>query len=102
MRVLLTTLMTYESEFYGVVGRELERRGHEVAHVTFSRQAARRLKEDGVAARCLLDVAAELGQPRSLDAEVRRLESSYAIPHLRDAYRTDWACEGESEESCIR
>src|SRR5207248_2753485 len=71
-------------------------------HVTFSRQAARRLKEDGVAACCLLDVAAELGEPRSLDAEVRRIESSYAIPHLRDVYRTDWPCEGKSEEWCIR
>ena len=37
MRFLITTLQTYESEFYGVVGRELERRGHEVVHVTESR-----------------------------------------------------------------
>ena len=32
MRFLITSLQTYESEFYGVVGRELERRGHSVVH----------------------------------------------------------------------
>ena len=102
MRVLLTTLMTYESEFYGVVGRELERRGHQVTQVTISRHAARRLVEQDLVARCLPDVAAELGEPDSLDAEIRRIESTYPIPHLRDVYRTDWPCEGEPETWCLR
>jgi hypothetical protein len=102
MRFLLTTLMTYESEFYGVVGRELERRGHEVTHVTVSRQAARLLREQGMDARCLHDVAAELGEPVSLDDEVRRIESVYAIPHLRDVYRNDRPCAERSETWCIR
>ena len=73
MRFLLTSLMTYESEFYGRVGGELESRGHEVTQVTESRQAARLLRADGLDARCLADVAAELGEPSSLDDEVRRL-----------------------------
>ena len=79
MRFLLTSLMTYESEFYGVVGRELERRGNEVTHVTVSRQAARLLREQGMDARCLHDVAAEIGEPASVDDEVKRIESAYAI-----------------------
>jgi hypothetical protein len=102
MRTLLTTLMTYESEFYGVVGQELERRGHEVTHVTASRQAARLLREGGASAHCLADLAAELRESRSVEAEVRRIESTYAVPHLRDVYRTDWPCEGRPEAWCIR
>jgi hypothetical protein len=102
MRFLLTTLMTYESEFYGVVGRELVRRGHEVTHVTASRQAARLLREQGADARCLQDVAAEIGGPASVDDEVRRIEALYPIPHLRDVYRNDRPCAGQSEAWCSR
>jgi hypothetical protein len=102
MRFLLTTLMTYESEFYGNVGRELERRGHEVAHVTVSRQAARLLREQGSDARCLADVVDELGEPVSLEDEVLRIEETYAIPHLRSVYANDWPCEGRSEDRCVR
>jgi hypothetical protein len=102
MRFLLTTLMTYESEFYGNVGRELERRGHVATHVSVSRQAARLLRAQGVDARCLADVAIELGEPAALETEVRRIEETYAIPHLRSVYANDWPCEGRSEESCLR
>jgi CheY-like chemotaxis protein len=102
MRFLLSTLQTYESEFYGVVGRELERRGHEVTHVTVSRQAARLLREQGADARCLRDQVAEVGQPASVDDEVQRIESEYPIPHLRDVYRNDWPCRGRPEAWCIR
>ncbi len=102
MRFLLTTLQTYESEFYGVVGRELEHRGHEVTHVTESRHAARLLRAQGVDARCLRDVIVEAGSPVSLEEEVRRIEAAYPIPHLRDVYRTDWPCRGRSEEWCMR
>lgn len=102
MRFLLTSLITYESEFYGAVGRELGRRGHEVTHVTVSRQAARLLREKSADARCLWDVSAELGEPASVPAEVARIESAYPIPHLRDVYRHDRACAGRGEEWCIR
>jgi len=102
VRFLLTTLMTYESDFYGVVAHELERRGHEVVQVSVSRQAARLLRERGGDARCLLDVARSVGEPGSLEDEVRRIEETYPIPHLRDVYRNDWACAGLTEEQCLR
>jgi hypothetical protein len=102
VRFLVTSLQTYESEFYGAVARELEGRGHEVVHVAISRQAARLLREQGLDARCLLDVAEKIGEPVSLEDEVRRIEALYAIPHLRDVYRADWACAGRPEEWCIR
>jgi Capsule polysaccharide biosynthesis protein len=101
MRFLITTLQTYESEFYGVVGRELERRGHEVTHVTISRRAAKELREQGVDARCLPDVIAGLGGYSVAD-EVGRIETTYPIPHLRDVYRNDKPCAGKPEEWCIR
>ncbi len=102
MRFLITTLQTYESEFYGAVGRELERRGNAVTHVTESRRSARELRGRGADARCVLDVAAELGEPASLDDEVRRIEEEYPIPHLRDVYRNDWPLAGRSEEDAVR
>lgn len=102
MRFLLTSLMTYESEFYGVVGRELERRGHHVTHVTESREAARMLRSQGVDARCLADVAAEAGPPASLDDEVRRIEATYPIPNLGDVHRNDKPCAGRPEGWCTR
>ncbi len=102
MRFLLTTLQTYESEFYGVVGRELAHSGHEVTHVSVSRQAARLLRAHGTDARCLRDLIAEVGEPASLEEEVARIEATYPIPHLRDVYRTDWPCAGRDEDWCIR
>jgi hypothetical protein len=102
MRFLLTSLQTYESEFYGVVARELERRGHVTSHVTVSRQSARLLREQGLDARALPDVVRELGEPPSLEDEVRRIEAAYPIPHLRDVYRTDRVCQGRDELWCVR
>jgi hypothetical protein len=102
MRFLITTLQTYEAEFYAVVGRELERRGHAVTQVTESRRSAKDLRRQGVDARCLWDVAAQLGEPESLDEEVQRIEETYPITHLRDVYRNDWPLAGRSEEEAIR
>ena len=101
MRFLFTTLQTYESEFYARVGAELAAHGHEVSHVTISRASAQSLREQGIDARCLADVAAALGEPADLDAEVRRLEQTYEMPHIRDVYRADWACNGRSEQWCV-
>jgi hypothetical protein len=100
MRFLFTTLQTYESDFYGRVGAELERRGHEVFHVTVSREAARLLREQGLDARCLPDVAASLG-PASAADEARRIEATYDTPHIRDVYRADVACRGRPEAWCV-
>ena len=99
MRFLFTTLQTYESDFYGRVGAELVRRGHEVSHVAVSREAARLLRQDGFEARCLPDLVREVGPPADLDAEIRRIEEAYDTLHLRDVYRADWAAAGLSERA---
>lgn len=101
MRFLFTSLQTFESEFYGVVAAELERRGHETAHVTVSRASARRLRARGLRAWCLHDLIREL-PPASLTDEVVRIESTYPIPHLRDVYRGDYAIAGWSEDASER
>ena len=96
MRFLFTSLQTYESEFYGFVQLDLESRGHETAHVTVSRTAARELRAKGLRAWCLHDLIAEL--PRvPLDSEVARIERTYPMPHLRDIYRGDYAIAGWDE-----
>jgi hypothetical protein len=97
MRFLFTTLQTYESDFYGRVGAELTRRGHEVAHVTVSRTSARELRDKGFDARSVHDVIAELGEPASLEEETRRIETEYPIPHIRDIYYADKAGDGRGE-----
>jgi Capsule polysaccharide biosynthesis protein len=101
MRFLFTSLQTYESDFYGRVGAELARRGHEVAHVTVSRASARELRERGIEARPLPDVIAAIGEPASIDDELRRIEGTYDIPHIRDVYRADWPCRGQAEAWCV-
>ena len=102
MRFLFTTLQTYETDFYGRVGRELERRGHETVHVSVSREAARLLRESGLDARCLMDEIAALPEPESLAAEVARVEAEYPIPHIRDIYYADRATDGLDEEEAAR
>jgi Capsule polysaccharide biosynthesis protein len=101
MRFLFTTLQTYETEFYARVGEELAAHGHEVSHVTVSRASARALREQGIDARCLADVAASVGEASDLESEVVRLEGTYDMPHIRDVYRADWACNGQTEQWCL-
>jgi hypothetical protein len=99
MRFLFTTLQFHESDFYGRVSEHLLARGHEVAHVAFSRRAAHDLRARGMRGHCLPDVMATVG-PFELDAEVARIEATYATPSVRDVYRTDWPCYGRSERWC--
>ena len=99
MRFLFTTLQTYETDFYGRVGEELERRGHETAHVSVSREAAALLRARGLEARCLLDA---MDDPDDLAAEVERIERQYPIPHLRDVYYADRVIDGKGEEWAAR
>jgi hypothetical protein len=101
MRFLFTTLQTYESEFYGRVGEELRAHGHDVSHVTVSRASAQELRARGNDARCLAEVASAVGEPNDLEAEVRRIERSYDLPHVRDVYRADSACNGRPEAWCV-
>jgi hypothetical protein len=101
MRFLFTTLQTYESEFYARVGGELRAHGHDVSHVIVSRASTQELRAGGIDARCLADVAAAVGDSDDLEAEVRRIEQSYDLPHIRDVYRADWACNGRPEAWCV-
>src|SRR5438132_10042534 len=96
MHFLFTTLQTHESEFYGRVGAVLAGRGHRVSHVTFSRAAARTLRD----ARSLPDAMQAL-PPIDVPAEVARIEATYTTPSIRDVYRADWACEGLTEAESL-
>jgi len=69
--------------------------------VTVSRASAQELRAQGTDARCLGDAAAAAGEPADLAAEVRRIEETYDLPHIRDVYRADWACSGRSEDWCV-
>jgi hypothetical protein len=98
--VLFTTLQFQESEFYGRVAAELEARGHEAAHVAFSRRAAGALRRRGFRTWCLPEAMAALGTVE-VEREAARIVARYDAPTLRDVYRTDWPCDGESEEACV-
>jgi hypothetical protein len=100
MRFLFTTLQTYESDFYGRVGDELAAHGHEVAHVTMSRAAARELRARGYDTFCLPELMDAL-PATPLDEEVARIEATYEMPHIRDVYRADWPCYGRPERWCL-
>ena len=94
MRFLFTTLQFMESDFYGRCGAELERLGHEVAHVAYSRRSAQRLP--GVRSWCLVDAMREL--PRcDWEAQGARIVERYRLPTLRDVWKTDWVCDGRSD-----
>jgi hypothetical protein len=76
---------------------ELVRLGHEVAHVTWSPHAARRLRRAGFAAYSMPDELERAGAGRDLAAEAERIRGSYDMLSLRDVYRTDPPCAGRSE-----
>jgi Capsule polysaccharide biosynthesis protein len=89
MRFLFATLQHLESDFYGRVGQQLERRGHEVSHLTYSRRAASVLRNRGLDAHCLPDLMRSVQLPRpwtELEADV---VARYPITSLRDVYGTD-------------
>jgi hypothetical protein len=100
VRFLFTTLQFIESEFYGRVGAELERQGHQVAHVAYSRRAGDMLRRKGFRAYCLRELMDELG-PVDVGRHAERIERSYDTPTLRDVYRTDVACDGRSEVASV-
>jgi hypothetical protein len=103
VRLLFTTLQFQESEFYGRVAAELVRRGHEAAHVAYSRRAASALRRQGFQTWCLPDVMAELGalSAADIEREALRIVERYDTPTLRDIYRTDWPCDGLSEAASV-
>jgi hypothetical protein len=99
MRFLFTTLQYIETGFYGRVGAQLERLGHEAVHVTWSRRAALQLRRRGADAHCLPELMAALG-PIDAEREERRIVATYELPSLRDVWRTDWPCAGKSQAWC--
>jgi hypothetical protein len=100
VRVLFTTLQFQESDFYGRVAAALQQRGHEVAHVAYSRRAGNDLQRRGQRAWCLPDVMAALA-PFDPAGEAERIVERYDTPTLRDVYRTDWPCDSLSEAACV-
>ncbi|MGI8729035.1 MAG: hypothetical protein ACR2LK_03440 [Solirubrobacteraceae bacterium] len=100
VRFLFTTLQFEETDGYARVGAELERLGHDVAHLVASRAAARALRARGIAAALLPDRLTGLG-PLDYETEVRRIEHEYPIPSLRDVWISDPVCRGRGERWCL-
>ncbi|UUY05678.1 hypothetical protein LRS13_09210 [Svornostia abyssi] len=100
-RLLFVTLGYIETDFYARVGAELRRRGHEVAHLTASRRAARMLRRAGETAWCLADLVAETPVPADPDAAAEEARRRYGTATFREIYRTDIAAEGLSDEENV-
>ena len=100
MRFLFTTLQDLETEFYGRVGAELAKKGHEVSHVTWSRPDADALRAKGFRVWCLHEEMDGIGE-LDLPGEVARIERQYDTPTIRDIYKTDPPCYGKPEEWCL-
>lgn len=100
MRFLFVTIQGFESEFYGRVGDRLEALGNEVTHLTYSRRAARLLREGGRAAQALAEVDAPAVV--DADAELPRIERGLGLASIRDLYRTDPAAPRNGEATNIR
>ena len=89
-----------ESEFYGRVGAELASRGHEVAHVTYSRWSARALRRKGLTAFCFPDRMASIG-PVDVPAAAADVSHSYETGSCRSIYRTDFTLATKPEEWAV-
>jgi hypothetical protein len=100
VRYLFTTLLSYESDFYGRAAAELVRRGHEVEFVTESGDSAQALRRRGLAAH-ELPVLARSVEPRDWGVEGTALAARHDLPSIRDVYRVDPACAGKPEAWCI-
>jgi hypothetical protein len=101
VRFLFTTLQFRESDFYGRVAAELTRRGHETAHVAYSRRSASALRRRGFRAECLPDRMAALGPIADPEAQGRAIVARYGLPTLRDVWKSDAACAGRPDAWCV-
>jgi hypothetical protein len=101
VRFLLVTIQGFETDFYGRVGAELRRQGHEVSHLAVSRVAASRLRAEGEDARGLPELVEALG-PYDLEHEVERIEQRYQLSSIRDLYRADPVCDDRPESASVR
>jgi hypothetical protein len=98
VRFLFVTIQGFESEFYGRTGAELRADGHDVVHLTYSRRAARLLREDRFDARSLKDLLDDLDI--DVATESRRINDRYGPDSIADAYRTDPPSERSSSDWC--
>src|SRR5882757_4938203 len=101
LRFLFVTLGHVESDFYGRVAHGLRQAGHDVAHITYSRHASRRLARKGHTAWCLPDRMLDLGADIDIAREAERIVREYDSPTFRDIYRTDFVCDGRDERWCV-
>jgi len=101
MRFLFTTLQFVESDFYGRVAERLRERGHEVAHLAFSRRAASALGRRGFRTFCLPDVMSEVGVGSDPAEEAARIERRYHLTSVRDVYRCDPPARGLREDQAV-
>jgi hypothetical protein len=100
LRFLFASLGHIESEFYGRVGDELAARGHEVAHVVYSRWSARALAAKGYRSFCLPDRMASLGHGE-VEKQSAVISKAYGVTGWREIYRTDFVCDGRPERWCV-
>lgn len=99
-RFMFVSLGHIESEFYGRVGAELTRRGHIVAHVTYSRWSARALRKKGFTAFCIPDRMASLG-PVDVRAVAADIPNTYGVGSCRSIYRTDFTLATKPEDWAV-
>jgi hypothetical protein len=102
MRFLFLTIQSFECDFYARVGEELQGRGHDVSHLTYSRAAASRLRRRGAEAESLLDLLPAADAQHAQAAEVDRIERQYELHSIRDVYWFDPASEQRSEDWALR
>lgn len=101
MRFLFLTVQGFESDFYGRVGQELERCGHEVEQVTVSRRASELHRARGIRSRSLPELAAELPDT-DLETERRRIELRYGLESIGELFRADPALADQPDDRRVR
>ena len=97
MRFLFVTLQYIESDFYGDVALELAARGHRATMATYSPRAASKLRRRGLNAHSVRERLGDIGEVDPDPNAVADVERAYALPSLRDVYRTDVACRGRGD-----
>jgi hypothetical protein len=101
MNLLIASNHFAEDDFYRRLSAELAQRGHTATHVVASHPAAEAVRKAGFAAYALPDLMQRLG-PLDQEAELARIERTYATATLRDVYITDPAANhGESERTDV-
>jgi hypothetical protein len=101
MRFLFLTIQGFESDFYGRVGGELSRLGHEVEHVTVSPRAAARHRAAGFSSRSFGELV-DLLPAFDAAVEAERIATAYSLSSIRELYWTDPVFADRDEDWCVR